>query len=221
MIREHRLIVRRTARYCTLGTGADARSVWYVLHGYRQLAERFIGKFRALESPGRLIVAPEALNRFYIDDARDLTPHGPDSPVGATWMTRHDREAEIEDYVAYLDDLDAALDLGPDVRRIVLGFSQGAATAARWATRGRVRADRLVLWSGLLPSDPGEGRARLGTLRPVYVAGEADPALSVAAVEAERRALQAAGVESALVRHAGGHAIDADALRAVAGLVDA
>ena len=48
-------------------------------------------------------MAPEALSRFYAD----VTPgrHGPTSTVGATWMTREDRENEIRDYVAYLDEM--------------------------------------------------------------------------------------------------------------------
>lgn len=218
----HYLTVRRTARYCTLGGEGDVRSVWYVLHGYRQLADRFIARFSGIASPDRLVVAPEALNRFYLDDDGGLAPHGPDSPVGATWMTRHDREAEIDDYVAYLDRLDRALGHARGVRRIVLGFSQGSATAARWAVRARRRPARLVLWSGLLPHDLDVQAAarRLRALEPVLVCGETDGALRVERVEAERERLASLGVEATVVRHGGGHAIDAAAATRLAAAID-
>lgn len=220
----HRIIVRRTARYFTLGGGGTARprSIWYVLHGYRQLADRFIERFRPIASPERLIVAPEALNRFYLDDDASLRAHGPDSPVGATWMTRHEREAEITDYVAYLDAVDRALALPRDVRRVVLGFSQGSATAARWALLGRRRVDRLVLWGGLLPQDPPatDHFRRLRRLAPVIVRSEQDPSLPPHRVDAEIARLAALGIDAAPHGHAGGHTIGRDALIELARMVD-
>lgn len=218
----HHLPVRRTARYATLGGSDRARSVWYVLHGYRQLADRFIARFADIAAPDRLIVAPEGLNRFYLDDDDGLKPHGPDSPVGATWMTRHDRESEIDDYVAYLDRLDRTLALGRDVRRVVLGFSQGSATAARWSVLGRRRPRRVVLWGGLLPPDlDAESHARrLRSLAPVLVCGERDASLPPERVEAERARLASFGIDATTVRHAGGHAIDGATLARIAHAVD-
>lgn len=218
----HHITVRRTARYCTLGGGAP-RSVWYVLHGYRQLADRFIERFRPIASPGRLIVAPEALNRLYLDDEPgSLKAHGADSPVGATWMTRHERETEIADYVGYLDRLDRALGLDRDVRRVVLGFSQGSATAARWAMLGRRRLSRLVLWGGLFPVDPPADRhvRRLRRLAPVVVRSERDPSLPVERVDAHVAQLGAIGIAVATHEHDGGHAIGRDALISLAQVVD-
>ena len=150
---ERHLEVVRTARHWVLGEGA-ARSgeVWFVLHGYQQLARRFLERFEGLADGTRVIVAPEALSRFY----KDQTPgrHGPESPVGAAWMTREDREREIGDYVRYLDALaDRVLGpLRPGPRVTVLGFSQGVATAARWTVLGRTR--------------PRRGRKRLPAWRP-------------------------------------------------------
>ncbi|MFW6202332.1 MAG: hypothetical protein ACOC8B_07130, partial [Gemmatimonadota bacterium] len=83
--------------------GSAPREIWFVCHGYRQLAGRFVRRFAPLDDGNRLIVAPEALSRFYLDD--DGGPHGPDARIGATWMTRADRENEIRDYVDYLDTL--------------------------------------------------------------------------------------------------------------------
>src|ERR671933_2286542 len=108
MMREHHLTVTRTARYVTLGDVHDSlRQVWFVCHGYGQLAARFLRHFEDLNDGHRLIVAPEALSRFYVESGPG-TRHA-DVPVGATWMTREDRLSEIADYVSYLDGLYAQL----------------------------------------------------------------------------------------------------------------
>ena len=67
-----------------------ARELWYVLHGYGQLAAPFLEEFRAIDDGTRLIVAPEALSRFYEGDAQARLHK--DASVGASWMTREDRE---------------------------------------------------------------------------------------------------------------------------------
>src|SRR3546814_5982443 len=101
MIDEHSITVPRTARYYTMGEPQDQpRELWYVCHGYAQLGSRFIRRFAPLDDGTRLIVAPEALSRFYLE-VKGRT-HA-ESPVGASWMTREDRLSEIDDYVAYLD----------------------------------------------------------------------------------------------------------------------
>lgn len=148
-VRAEVLTVPRTARYYVAGTdGPDVREVWFVLHGYGQLASFFIRAFRPLAGGGRLVVAPEALSRFYLQE--------PAGRVGATWMTREERTHEIADYVRYLDVLHDRLLLpraAAPPRVHLLGFSQGATTACRWAALGRVRPERLVLWAGEVPHD--------------------------------------------------------------------
>lgn len=146
---ENHITVKRTARYYTLGEpGMQTREVWFVCHGYGQLAEYFLRSFKVLDDGSRLIVAPEALSRFYLG--------GTFGRVGATWMTKEDRLNEIEDYVNYLDSLYEEIFSGIDrskARITVLGFSQGTATACRWISRGKVRPERLILWAGLMPPE--------------------------------------------------------------------
>ena len=43
------------------GEGGALREVWIVLHGYQQLARRFLRRFQPIAEPGRRIVAPEAV----------------------------------------------------------------------------------------------------------------------------------------------------------------
>ena len=143
---EHHITVPRTARYHTLGDAGSARAVWIVLHGYGQLARYFLRKFEGL-GKDMLVVAPEGLSRYYLDDAH--------SRAGAMWMTREDRANEIEDQVTYLDALAVELlRTTGEVPLNVLGFSQGVATARRWSLQGRTTINRLVLWAGGVPLEP-------------------------------------------------------------------
>lgn len=142
---EHHLRVDRTARYHVLPCSQEPRSIWVVLHGYGQLARFFLTKFEGLCND-QLIVAPEGLSRYYLDKEH--------SRVGATWMTREDRELEIKDHVGYLDRLVAALkNEHGDLPVNALGFSQGVATASRWSIMGNTKPARLVLWAGGIPPE--------------------------------------------------------------------
>jgi predicted esterase len=155
-ITPHRIRVRRSARYYTLGpTHGFPRELWVVLHGYGQLAARFLAWFGPLDDGTRLVVAPEGLSRFYLDPIAER--RGQASPrVGATWMTREDREHEIEDYIAYLEQLSNEIRrhlAGAGPRIVVLGFSQGTATMCRWLAASELRAEQVVLWAGGVPPE--------------------------------------------------------------------
>ncbi len=149
MITEHQLAVQRTARYYTLGTLSEkTRRIWFVLHGYGQLAQYFIRRFDVLADDETVIIAPEGLSRLYTDQQY--------GKVGASWLTREDRDNEVVDYVAYLDQVlasvlgDRTLD-GLDVT--LMGFSQGASTVCRWLDKSKyIRANRLMLWAGYFPN---------------------------------------------------------------------
>lgn len=212
--REHHIRVPRTARYRVLGDPASATEHWFVLHGYRQLAERFIRRFQALPGVGawRAVVAPEALSRFYVED--EVGPHDAGSRVGATWMTRADREHEIVDYVEYLDRVaDEVLGAGARPRVVVLGFSQGAETASRWVGYGRTGADELILWGGGLAEDLDLDRAggALRSARVRLVVGSEDRWAGEKAVESERR-LRELGVEAERIAFPGGHVVNEEVL---------
>ncbi|HSR15811.1 MAG TPA: hypothetical protein VLL51_08670 [Gemmatimonadales bacterium] len=212
---EHRITVPRTARYYALGDVDTASDAWVVLHGFGQLARKFIGQFRPASAPGRLIVAPEALSRYYTDHAA--------RKVGATWMTSEDRLTEIADYVRYLDLVVDDVRAGPPAptgRLEVHGFSQGTVTASRWAAFGRHQPDRLVLWGGGLPPDldlEAHG-PRLNGMDLTVVIGDRDEFISEEAIQDQVRQLEAAGVGYRLIRFPGGHTVPGSVLEAMAGL---
>ena len=208
--------VVRTARYFQAGEVArDTRQAWFVCHGYRQLASRFVHPFAGLVEQGAVVVAPEALSRFYIAPAPGR--HGPEDRVGASWMTRVDREAEIGDYVRYLDGLAARVLVGAGARTktVALGFSQGVHTAARWAALGSTAIDELVLWGAYLPGDlaVGEGLRRSGL---TLVFGDDDPTADPGLASEQDERLAAAGIEPRRVAAPGGHRVDRGVIRSLA-----
>jgi predicted esterase len=221
MATEHHIEVRRTARYYTIGDpGPDTRDVWFVCHGYGQLAGHFIREFESIADGSRLIVAPEALSRYYLSTAPAF--HSASSTTGATWMTRDDRETDIADYVAYLDTLyDAVF---TQVRRegatvTVVGFSQGGATANRWLTRGRARADRLIMWGALLASDADLNQAAIffRDVRLTIVYGKKDQFANEGMIADYEKLLRERHIPYELVTFDGGHRMDRKTLLALAG----
>lgn len=220
--RKHHIRVERTARYYTLGEpDPEVREVWFACHGYRQLAGRFARRFAPLDDGARLIVVPEALSRFYLDDGTG--PHGPEARIGATWMTREDRENEIRDYVGYLDALyERSFDaLDRDAVRVhVLGFSQGTATVSRWAALGRARIDRLILWAGLPAHDLDLESAaeKLAAMDLTFAIGTDDPFSTPRRIEREIARLDGLGIPARMVTYDGGHRLNEEALVEVAGV---
>ncbi len=215
--------VTRSARYALWGEpGPEVRQLWVVLHGYRQLAQRFGRRFAPLATSQRVVVAPEALNRFYLDDAPGR--HGSESRVGATWMTREDRDTEIQDYVAYLDRLHGVIaePLPRDIRTVGLGFSQGCHTLARWAALGEVEFDTLVFWGEVLPPDLDLDAARgaFGEARILSVQGREDQHLTPELLQRQKSQMDALGRTMSTHWHPGGHRLDADVLSEVVEMLD-
>ena len=90
--------VTKRARYYQIGeANSSIKKVWMVFHGYAMLSEFFIKKFEILNDGETLIIAPEALNRFYITENF--------SRVGASWMTKLERENDIIENNQYIESL--------------------------------------------------------------------------------------------------------------------
>jgi predicted esterase len=205
-VHEHRIQVTRRARYYTIGGGAPSvDEVWIVLHGHGQLASEFINFFKSIAAPGRLIVAPEALNHYYVEPG--TSGRTKDAKVGATWMTRLDRENDIADYVDFIDAVwgETAARAG---RVVALGFSQGVATACRWIARGTSRVDRLVAWAGQLPPDVDPKEYVKLAHGVTLVLGSTDEYASWIAEGNSAARLESAGIKPDVVTFDGGHRMD-------------
>jgi predicted esterase len=212
---EHHLVTVRTARYFTTGASvSDTRHVWFVLHGYAQLAQRFLRHFNGIVPEGTRIVAPEALSRFYLELPRADRRHM--ERVGAAWMTREDRESDIADTRAWLDSLYRsvmdeivnATGRAPTVT--VLAFSQSVAITMRWLAGGTVHPSRVIMWAGSLATDVDADafRAGLHGAEIVLVAGDRDQFMTEKARHTIRSQWDALGVSVREVLYDGVHEID-------------
>ncbi len=171
----------RSARYAAIGAAPEAASrIWFALHGYGQLAERFLKPFDGIVPEGTCVIAPEGLSRFYLDAPRADGSHL--QRVGASWMTREARELEIVDAITWLDQVhDEVVQAATRASGVapwvgVLGFSQGVATAMRWIASGHVTPSHVVVWAGGLAHDADAAslRTKLAHAKLTLVAGNAD-----------------------------------------------
>ena len=170
---ESKIVVDRTASYSIVLPENKIKRVVFVIHGYAQLAKDFIKEFDFLDDGETLIVAPEGLSRFYSRDK-----------VGASWMTRINREDEIGDYTKYLDKLESSLtehyDLSSADKKI-LGFSQGVHTAVRWFTESKYDHSQLILCSSDFPADVDfiKLNKRLNGNELIYIQGKEDAIVGI------------------------------------------
>ena len=110
------------------------------------MAKFFIRKFKHLTEHDYTIIAAEGLHRFYLEGTRGR--------VGASWMTNENRENDIQNYLAYLNQMHQDISAEKDWKEItVLGFSQGVATAFRWIAEGGISPVKFIICSGLVPPD--------------------------------------------------------------------
>jgi predicted esterase len=209
-LKTHSLQTLRTARYCVLAPErGPVREACVLLHGYGQLAEPFLGACAALARPGRVLVAPEALSRFYLRRGT--------GEVGASWMTKAERASEIGDNLRYLDRLagELLLEHGRALALHAFGFSQGGATAARWALLGATAVARVTLWGCPFPPDLELARLapRARGVRFGFVLGDGDTTIERTAFDEGLARLRAHGIEPEVRRFDGGHELEANTLR--------
>ncbi len=206
----HTFQVARTARWWSLEPDHAHGGTLYALHGYGQLAEFFIRKFEPQRAAGWRVIAPEGAHRFYLK--------GTEGRVGASWMTREARLDDIADYVQALDALRNQVEPNRTGPQVLLGFSQGVATALRWAALGEHGAgswDGLIAHSGVIPPDLRAMKGELASAPDLQlVVGSSDPYITDHAARfktAEDNWQEAGGLREAMHLHTfeGAHHIDA------------
>jgi predicted esterase len=197
----HYLTVKKTARFFTLGTlNPQTKEVWFVLHGYAQLGSDFIKQFEMLVNDERFIIAPEGLNKFYT--------RGFGGNPAASWMTSEDRLHEIADYMEYLQQLYESLQINAErVKVILLGFSQGVATASRWLAASKIMFNHFVVCSGEIAAEMQHPIHPALTKTPVtYITGNADKLISSEKLQAYVQLMQS--IKARMITFEGGHIID-------------
>lgn len=210
MIQESEIHFNFSARYYTLGTlNNQTQSIWFVLHGYGQLARYFLPKFNVLQHHGIYVVAPEGLSRFYLEDVTKRAATG-NNRVGATWMTAENRLMDIKNYLTYLQQVYHEVVRERKCHVSLLGFSQGAATASRWALYSPARFNHIILWAGILPPDMDfeKGKQALANKRITLVYGKNDPYVTDARLSEMTNLAERLHITPDVITFDGGHEMD-------------
>ncbi len=200
------LKVSKTAKYATWGNPKTAHTIIIALHGYGQLVDYFVRNFNVLNEHDYFIVAPEGLHRFYLN--------GTSGRVGASWMTKECREQDIEDYVSYLNQLWEQIKIKHQFKKhILLGFSQGGATASRWYVLGNFKPDTFVLWAAVYPPDMSVNYAEIiKSSRNYFVVGDNDAYFDENKIKSQFNELKQIDPSFNLVKFNGGHHINSETL---------
>ena len=195
--------ISKSAKYVTLGQVTDAlEQLWYIFHGYGQLANDILQEFSYFDKGTRLFVAPEGLSRFYIN--------GTEGKVGASWMTSEERLTEISDYIQYIKAVHEKVTSempDKDIKTVLFGFSQGVATVCRWLEQLQVDADKLILWAGTIPpeTDLWRIKAHYPSLEVYLIAGTQDPYARSDIIREQEERLEKAALNYRKIRFDGKH----------------
>jgi predicted esterase len=209
-VTKHQFTTQRTARFYQLGEISEqTKEVWFVLHGYGMLAKYFIQKFRDLNHPNRVIIAPEGMQRFYLQ--------GTTGRVGASWMTKDDRLVDIDDNISLLNNLSNQLwkTLNPETCSFtLLGFSQGCPTAARYAMQADRLPNRFIAYASDIPKDTlnEECMKKWNEMDVNLLIGDNDVFISEERIAEHRNQLLEAGLIYNWIPYQGDHRIFSDVL---------
>lgn len=166
----------KTACVYTLGNiDNNTATVWILIHGYAQKGDIFLQSFQELLHENMLLVAPEALNKFYTK--------GGYGDVVASWMTKDNRENEIKNYVAYIESVVNHFLQKGFTKFNILGFSQGVATVSRFLKCSSIVSfDTVVLLAGEIPAEVDYNQ--LSNFEKLfYICGDNDPFFKATAMQ--------------------------------------
>ena len=195
----------KTHKYSQLGEfSKKTNTVWIVLHGYGMLSEYFIKKFECILNDSTVVIAPEGSNRFYLENNYYR--------VGASWMTKLDKEKDIEDNISFIQTLYSNIidEIGhTNFKLNTLGFSQGGATLVRWIMSNSITIDSLILWGSDIPKDclTKEKKSRWTLIDVKLVIGNQDEYINEENKQKVIDLISSYGLKYELVEYEGSHKI--------------
>ena len=189
MSREKKVSYQISNTYSVLNEFTEnTKNIWLVCHGIGYLSRYFIRHFNHLNPSENYIIAPQAQSKYYLkSDYRH---------VGASWLTRENTEADIENVLNYLDEVYAEeilykKNLAKTPNLIILGYSQGVSVATRFLARRKIKCDQLILHSGKIPAEiSAEELEFLKDTNVTYLYGTEDEYLKKGIIEVEEERLK-------------------------------
>lgn len=193
--------VTKTARYFKTGGTESVERLYVCTHGYAMNAKYFIKKLESLGNETTAVIAPEGLNRFYIQ--------GSGGRVGASWMTKEDRLIDIADNIKYLEECVRHAGASRNTKITAFGFSQGFHTLIRWAVKSRFNIERVTAWGSHFPDDvlTEENKSFLSGKQIDIVLGEEDEYVTKEKLNVHLHELKKYGISPRLTTYAGTHKI--------------
>ena len=197
--------ITKTHKYSQLGEcSKKTNTVWIVLHGYGMLSEFFIKKFECILNDSTVVIAPEGSNRFYLENNYYR--------VGASWMTKLDKEKDIEDNISFIKTLYSNIvdEIGHSNFKLnTLGFSQGGATLVRWIMSNNITIDSLILWGSDVPKDclTEEKKSRWSSIDVKLFIGNQDEYINEENKQKVIDLINSYGLKYELVEYEGSHKI--------------
>ncbi|WP_052444282.1 alpha/beta hydrolase [Flammeovirga sp. OC4] len=200
------------APFYTNGTVTNkTEHLWMVLHGYGQLADHFMRRFDILNTDRHHVVGCQGLSRFYLDKQYQK--------VGASWMTKLDREADIRHQQEYLSNVfeNRLSELGDQKDHLkfnYLAFSQGGATLLRWLKYYKPKVDNLILWAADMPKEfTLDDYSFLSPDSTVFIVlGDRDPFRTFIDIKKQKELLNSLNCNSKFINFDGGHHVRRDVL---------
>jgi len=149
MFNKHNISFEFSSSYITYNKLTDkTENIWIVFHGYGQLSKYFIRRFDVLEGDKNYIIAPQGLSKFYVDE--DF------KNVGASWLTKEDKESDLLNQQKYLiklmDELKSKIDFSK-IKINLFGFSQGVSALTRLLINYNMKIDNIIIWAGWVPDE--------------------------------------------------------------------
>jgi len=200
-----KISVSKTARYFQAGSISNkTKNIWFVFHGYGMLGEFFIKKFESLVDSETIIIAPEATSRFYLNNKYER--------VGASWITKVDKDDDIIDNANYLNQLynNILSQIGCEqINLNILGFSQGGSTACRWALNEKFKINSICFWGSDIPKEclTEKYRNRWSTMKISIIIGKEDTLIPLEYREKFRDLINDYELNYSLVEYDGDHRI--------------
>ena len=149
MFNKHNISFEFSSSYITCNKLTDnTENIWIVFHGYGQLSKYFIRRFDVLDGDKNYIIAPQGLSKFYVDEDY--------KNVGASWLTKEDRESDLLNQQKYLIKLMDELKLKIDFSKIkinLFGFSQGVSALTRLLMNYNMKVNNIIIWAGWVPDE--------------------------------------------------------------------
>jgi len=129
-------------------------------------------------------------------------------------MTKEQREDDIKDYIAYLNRLWESLSNKYTFKnKVLLGCSQGGATASRWHCLGNYNAKQFLLWSAVFPPDMSKDYCdKFKQSKNYFVFGNKDEYYDNHSIETHFKQLNQLNFNFEFIKFEGNHNIDSKLL---------